>query len=203
MYKSAYSRSVEISEEERRAALNAKTLFEKFKNQLISAREGDHDVVDVLVKNKDSSPQDLFQIRQLLRDFQKKVKDKYTRIILDFSGAQSNGQLTQGYIHSLRPLEKDTRVRQIKVALQDAMQQLTEFLEEFLNALVIKLGDPDQIKEIISTSQKADQLVQSIENIIDKQLVPHFDKNILIHKTVSSVRCGIKKRARLMELLEE
>jgi hypothetical protein len=40
-------------------------------------------------------------------------------------------------------------------------------------------NDKDQIKQIINTSKKADQLIQSIENIVDKQLRQHFERNIL------------------------
>jgi len=202
--KFAQSRSSEISEEERQAALAAMAAFDKLLKQLKAARAKDQDVVDVLKENKEASPRDLFKIRHLLRDFQKDVKDQYTRIILDFAGQKdANMQtMTKGYIHLLQPLEKDTATRQLKAALQDAMQQLTEFLEEFLESFE-HFGSPEQITDILTSSQKADKIIQSIENIVDKQLKPHFQKNILVRKTVvSSMRGNIKKRARLVRLLE-
>jgi hypothetical protein len=82
------------------------------------------------------------------------------------------------------------------------MQQLVEFLEEFMESFE-HFGSPEQISEIITSSQKADKILQSMENIIDKQLKPHFQKNILKRRTVvSSMRGNIKKRARLIRLLE-
>lgn len=202
--KIAQPRSSEISEEERQAALTAINGFDKLLRQLKAARIKDHDVVDVLKKNKGADSNELFEIRHLLRDFQRDVKNRYTQIIFDFAGKKDENMqaVTKGYIHLLQPLEKDTTTRQIKNSLQDAMQQLTEFLEEFMETFE-KFGSPEQITEILTTSDKADKIVQSIENIVDKQLKTHFQKNILKRKTViSGVRGNIRKRARLVRLLE-
>lgn len=195
-------RSIEISDKERKYARDSINAFEKFLKQLWAARQHDQRLVNVLQKNKESDPTDLFEIRHLLRRFQKEVKNRYTQLIFDFAGKKDSDQkrITEGYIHKLIPLEKDTITRGIKDALQDAVQQLTEFIEEFLEAFE-DFNNPDQIKKIVSTSQKADKIFRSIENVIERQLRPHFEKNILTQKKISEIRGGIKKRARLINML--
>jgi len=197
-------RSSEITEEERAAAREALAAFDKFLKQLWAARQHDQRLVNVLKKNKEADPTILFGIRHLLRRFQKEVKERYTRIIVDFAGKKdsASNSISTGYIHTLAPLEKDTLTRNIKTILQDAMQQLTEFLEEFLEAFE-DFNNPDQISKILTTSTKADQIVQSIENIIDGQLKPHFERNVLKRKRMSSISGGIRRRMRIIELLEE
>jgi signal transduction histidine kinase len=106
----------------------------------------------------------------------------------------------KGIIHLLQPLEKDTKTRQIKTALQDAMQQLSEFVEEFLE-LFEDFNSKDQVKNIITVSKKSEKIIQSIENIIEKQMKPHFEKNILGTKKIGSIRGRIRRRARLICML--
>lgn len=193
-------RSFEITNEERNAARKVIDAFDKFLKQLWAARQHDQRLINVLKKNKDTDPTELFGIRHLLRRFQKEVKQRYTNLIVDFAGKKDikHNVISKGCIHTLIPLEKDTITRNIKIILQDAMQQLTEFLEEFLEAFE-DFNDPDQITKIIMTSSKADQIVQSIENIIDGQLKPHFERNILKTKHLASIR----NRISIIELLEE
>jgi len=197
-------RTIEISEEELNSARNAIRAFDKFLKQLWSARQHDQRLVNVLKENKDANPEDLFKIRHLLRRFQKEVKDRYTNLIVDFAGKKNEKMqnISEGYIHTLRDLEKDTKTRKIKNTLQDAIQQLTEFLEEFLEAFE-DFNNPDQIKTIIGTSNKVDSLAQSIENIVDTQLKPHLEKNVLRRKRVGEIRGNIVKRARIIKILEE
>ncbi len=196
-------RTSEISEAERLAARNAIVAFEKFMKQLWAARQHDQRLVNVLNSNKDASPNDLFKIRHLLRRYQREVRDRYAALIIAFAGKKDEKlqSASEGYIHTLQPLENDTTTKQIKSALQDAMQQLTEFLEEFLEAFE-DFNDPDQIKSIIGTSKKADKIVQSIENIIDSQMKVHFEKNILKRVKLNSIRGHIVRRARLIKMLE-
>lgn len=200
--KIAQQRSTQISDEERQAAKKCINAFEELIKRLKGARDRDREVVDVLKSNQEASPNDLFKIRNLLRKFAAEVKSRYTSIIVAFAGKKDDNMnsVTQGYIHQLKPLEKDTTTRDIKNALQDAMQQLTEFMEEFLEAFE-HFGSPDQVQEIITTSQKADALVQSIENVVEKQMKPHFEKNILKTK-MSELRGQIIKRARIIKMLE-
>jgi len=200
---SIVQRSIEISDDERLAARDSIVAFDKFLKQLWAARQHDQRLVNVLNSNKDASPNDLFKIRHLLRRYQREVRDRYASLIMAFAGKKDDSMqsVSKGYIHSLQSLEKDTVTRQIKSALQDAMQQLTEFLEEFLEAFE-DFNNPDQIKSILGTSKKADSIVQSIENIIDNQMKPHFERNILKRKKLSAIRGHIIKRARLIKMLE-
>lgn len=193
-------RSFEITNEERNAARKVIDVFNKFLKQLWAARQHDQRLINVLKKNKDTDPTALFGIRHLLRRFQREVKQRYTNLIVDFAGKKDikHDVISKGYIHTLIPLEKDTITRNIKTILQDAMQQLTEFLEEFLEAFE-DFNDPDQITKIIMTSSKVDQIAQSIENIIDSQLKPHFERNILKAKHLASIR----NRISIIKLLEE
>ena len=201
--KTSQQRSSEISPEEKDSARKAIRAFEELISRLKGARDRDKEVVDVLKANQETNPDDLFKIRHLLRRFQKEVKDRYTNIIIAFAGKKDKDMknVTKGYIHQLKLLEKDTTTQDIKSNLSDAMQQLTEFMEEFLGAFE-RFGNPDQIKEIINISSKADDLVQSIENVVEKQLKPHFEKNVLRNK-LSDIRGQIIKRARIIRMLEE
>lgn len=196
-------RSYEISDAEKEAARNVIRVFDKFLRELWAARQHDARLVNVLKTNQNASTQDLFGIRHLLRRFQREVKDRYTKLIIDFAGQkdEEGKEISKGYIHFIKPLEKDTTTRQIKSALQDGMQQMTEFLEEFIEAFE-DFGDQEQVSKIISTSDKADKIVTSIENIIDKQLKTHFRKNILNQKKAKSIRGHIIRRARLVKLME-
>jgi hypothetical protein len=193
----------EISEEERRAAINTIKVFDQFLKQLWSARQHDKRLINVLEKSENLEPSALFEIRHLLRKFQREVKDRYTDLIIMFAGKRDDSlnPISKGILHILVPLEKDTTIRQIKSSLQDAMQQLAEFMEEFLESFE-DFNSKDQIKEIVSSSGRADQIIQSIENIIDKQLRNHLEKNILGPKKISTLRNSIRRRIRLISMLE-
>jgi len=193
----------EISDEEREAAKKAIRAFDKFLKELWSARQHDERLLNVLDKAEDVDPAALFEIRHLLRKFQKETKDKYTHLIALFSGKKDANfnPVTPGIISLLSPLENDTITRQIKIALQDAMQQLAEFMEEFLEAFE-DFNSKDQVKEIKLTAKKAEKIIQSIENIIEKQMRVHFERNILGQKKISDLRSCIKRRARLIDMLE-
>jgi len=195
-------RTFEISDVERKSAKQALYSFKKFMEKLWAARQSDKRLVDVLEKNREADTTQLFEIRHLLRKFQKEVKDRYTDLVFMFAGKKDNGgnTLSEGVIHSLDPLEKDTVTRQIKTTLQDAMQDLTEFIEEFLEGFE-NFNDKDQIKQILDASKKADQLTQSIEVIIDKQLRPHFERNIMKRNRMAAAVQRIHRRARLIEML--
>lgn len=200
-YANTSQRSSEVSEAEREAAKTAMKGLKKFIKQLWAARQHDQRLVNVLEKNPNTDPSQLFEQRHLLRKFQQEVRARYVALIFAFAGQKdANGNITSGVLHLLRPLEKDTKTRQIKAALQDAMQQFTQFMEEFLEAFE-DFNDKDQINKIVTTSQKADALFQSIENIIEKQLIPHFERNIMKRHRISSIQNQIKKRARLIKIL--
>jgi len=196
-------RTFEISDAERRAAKQALLTFKKFMEKLWAARQADKRLVDVLEKNQEADPSQLFEIRHLLRRFQKEVKDRYTALVFLFAGKKDEhgNSVEDGAIHSLDPLEKDTATRQMKATLQDAMQDLTEFIEEFLEGFE-NFNDKDQIKQILESSKKADQLTQSIEVIIDRQLRPHFERNILKRNKMAAAVRRIRRRAHIIEMLE-
>jgi hypothetical protein len=205
MLKSAVRLSLDITDEERRAARDAIKALDKFLRELWNARQQDKKLVLVLEKNKGATPESLFQIRYLLKKFQKEVKGRYVKLIFDFAGKKDEKTfqiLSEGYVHALGPLEKDTITRNMKASLQDSMQQLTEFMEEFMEAFE-DFNDPEQIGKISNISKKADQIVSSIENVVDNQIKPHFEKNILKRKRAEEIQMNIIKRARLINLLGE
>jgi leucyl-tRNA synthetase len=200
--KIAIQRSSEVTEEEREAAKKAIEGFQNFLKQFWAARQQDKRLLNTLEKSPDTNPEKLFEIRHLLRRFQQEVKDRYTQLIFTFAGRKNGDEIIPGALHLLRILEKDTKTRQIKTTLQDAMQQFTQFMEEFLESFE-DFNSKDQIKEILLTSQKADGIYQSIENIINKQLIPHFERNVLKRQRLSSLRGNIIRRARIIRMLGE
>lgn len=202
MDKIAVQRSSEVTEEERKAAKQVIEAFQAFLKQFWAARQQDQRLLNVLEKNPDADPEKLYEQRHLLRKFQQEVKGRYTQLIFAFAGKKDGEQVHAGALHLLRPLEKDTKTRQIKQTLQDAMQQFTQFMEEFLESFE-DFNNKDQVSKILTTSQKADKLYQSIENIIDKQLVPHFERNVLKRQKMSELRSRIIRRARVIRMLGE
>lgn len=195
-------RTIQITESERQAAKEAIHGFKKFLGALWSAQQHDKRLINILNKAGDVDPSSLFEIRHLIRKFQKETKEIYTDLIIMFAGKrdQNMNNVSQGVISLLTPLEKDTITRQIKIILQDAMQQLIEFVEEYLEALE-DFNSVDQIEDIKFTAKKSEQLAQNIENIIEKQMRVHFERNILGRPKTSSIRQDIKKRTRLINLM--
>lgn len=196
-------RTSEISDEEREAAKNALKAFDAFLKELWSARHHDERLLNVLNKSEDIDSSALFEVRHLLRKFQHETKNRYARLITMFAGKKDNNMetITPGIISLLTPLENDTATRQIKIALQDSMQQLAEFMEEFLESFE-NFNSKNQIKEIKNTAKKAEKIIQSIENIVDKQLRTHFERDILGSKKLGELRNSIKRRSRIFKMLE-
>ncbi len=195
-------RTAEISDEERAAARNAIHMFNKFLSKLDASREQDNRLLDVLKANQDADQSALFEQRHLIRRYQDDVKQRYTDLIFDFAGKKEGNYTVPGIIHIMKPLEKDTKTRQIKTTLEDAMSQLSEYMEEFLKSLD-DYENKNQIKSILYTSDMVDKLIKSIKNIFDSQLKPHFDRNVLKKEKFANIRGDIKKRARIISLLEK
>jgi GTPase involved in cell partitioning and DNA repair len=202
--KTASMLSMDITDDERNAARESIKALEQFLKELWAARQKDKVLVNILEKNKDVDPKSLFEIRHLLRRYQREVKDRYVNLIFNFAGKKDDNfqVISEGYIHKLIPLEKDTVTRQMKESLQDSMQQLAEFIEEFIDEFE-NFDDPEQINKIVNVSQKIDMMAKSVENVVDNQIKPHFEKNILKRKKVSEIRRHIIKRARLIKMLGE
>jgi hemerythrin superfamily protein len=195
--------SLDITDEERRAARDAIKSLDRFLRELWAARQNDKKLINVLKKNQNNvDSSSLFEIRHLLRRFQKEVKDRYVQLIFNFAGKKDDNfnVLSEGYIHSLSLLEKDTTTRQMKSSLQDAMQQLTEFVQDFIE-LFEDFNDPEQVNKILKFSDNIDDVVRSIENIIDTQIKVHFERNIIKRKRASEIQKDIIKRSRLINML--
>lgn len=197
--------SVEVTDEERKAARDANSSLDKFLRELWAAQQNDKKLVDILKKNQGSvDSSSLFEIRHLLRRFQKEVRDRYVKLIFDFAGKKDDDfkVLSEGYIHTLIPLEKDTNTRQMKAALQDAMQQLAEFVQDFIEAFE-NFNDPEQVNKIVKLSDEIDSMIRSVENIVDNQIKPHLERNVIKRKRANEIQTDILKRSRLIKLLGE
>lgn len=199
MYVSASPRSSEITNEEKQLARKALETLGQFLKQFWAARQQDARLINVLKKQPNASSNELFEQRHLLRKFQREARDRYTSLINSFAGIKGpKGKIVEeGAFHVLKPFEMDTKTRRIMSSLQDAMQQFKEAAEEFLEAFE-DFNDKDQITKILTNSDKMDKIFQSVENIIDKQLRPHFEQNIIVYK----IAHRILRRARLIKLLE-
>jgi hypothetical protein len=203
MYKSAMRLSLEITDEERRAARDSIKALDTFLRELENTRRQDKKLIMVLKQNSNVDSQSLFEIRHLLRKYQREVKDRYIQLILNFAGKRDDNfqVVSKGYIHSLQPLEKDTITRNMKAALQDSVQQLTEFAEEFIE-LFENFNDQEQVKNILRVNGDIDLITSSIENIIDNQIKPHFEKNVIKRKNAGEIKRSILKRSRLIKMME-
>lgn len=184
-------RSVPFSEEEKQAARLAMTKLGEFLKQLWAAQQHSERLMDVLGKVPDTAPEQLFSIRHLVRRFRDEVRQHFTRLVPSFSAA----------VVTLDPFAKDTNTAAMRDGLIDAMQQLSEVVESYMEAFE-DFNAPDQIQRLKALFQKAKQLAQSIESVIEGRLRDHFEKNILRRQKISELHNGIRRRARLVAMLE-
>lgn len=184
-------RSVDISSEERDQARHALKTFDHFMEALWRAQQRTERLMNVLGKVPDVQPEQLFKVRQHLRKFQREVRETYSHLIPQFSAA----------LQTLDPFSKDTETANIREALLDAVQQLSEIVESFLEALD-DFNAPDQVQRMNVLYQKAKQLTQSIEAVVEGRLHEHFEKDVLRRKRVGALKATIMRRARLIRMLE-
>lgn len=162
-----------------------------FLGQLWAAQQHSERLMDVLNKAPDTPPEQLFSIRHLIRKFRDEVRQHFTQLIPVFSAA----------ITTLNPFAKDTDTAAIRESLIDAMQQLSEVIETYMETFE-DFNAPDQIQRLKALFQKVKQLSQSIEAVIKGRLRDHFEKNILRRQRISDLHNGIRRRARLVAMLE-
>lgn len=184
-------RSVDISSEEREQARRALSTFDRFLEALWRAQQRTERLMNVLGKVPDVQPEQLFKVRQHLRKFQCEVRETYSQLIPQFSNA----------LQTLDPFAKDTETANIREALLDAMQQLSEIVESFLEALD-DFNAPDQVQRMNVLYQKAQQLTQSIEAVVEGRLHEHFEKDVIRRKRIGELRVHMIRRARLVKMLE-
>ena len=183
-------RSVPFSEEEKQAARLALAKFAEFLRQLWAAQQHSERLMDVLGKAPDAAPEQLFAIRHLIRRFRDEVRRNFAELVPSFSAA----------IATLDPFAKDTDTAAMRDGLIDAMQQLSEVVEAYMEAFE-DFNAPYQIQRLKAMFQKAKQLAQSIESVVEGRLRDHFEKNVLNRQRIGELRNGIRRRARLAAML--
>jgi hypothetical protein len=184
-------RSVPFSEEEKQAARASMLQLGGFLRQLWAAQQHSERLMDVLNKSPNTPTEQLFSIRHLIRRFRDEVRQHFTALLPAFSNA----------ITTLNPFVKDTETGRIRESLIDAMQQLSEVAETYMETFE-DFNAPDQIQRLQALFQKIQQLSQGIESVIEGRLRDHFEKNILRRQQISELRAGIRRRARLIAMLE-
>lgn len=184
-------RSVPFSEEEKQAARASMLQLGGFLRQLWAAQQHSERLMDVLNKSPNTPTEQLFSIRHLIRRFRDEVRQHFTALLPAFSNA----------ITTLNPFVKDTETGRIRESLIDAMQQLSEVAETYMETFE-DFNAPDQIQRLQALFQKIQQLSQGIESVIEGRLRDHFEKNILRRQKISELRAGIRRRARLIAMLE-
>jgi hypothetical protein len=184
-------RSVPFSEEEKQAARTAMLKLGGFLRRLWAVQQHSERLMDVLNKTPETSPEKLFSIRHMIRRFRDEVRQHFTALLPVFSEA----------IETLNPFLKDTDTGRIYESLIDAMQQLSEVAENYMEAFE-DFGASDQIQRLKASFQKIQQLSQGIESVIEGRLHDHFEKNILRRHKISELRFGIQRRARLIAMWE-
>jgi len=184
-------RSVPFSEDEKQAARTAMTKLSGFLRRLWAAQQHSERLIDVLNKSPDTPPEQLFSIRHLIRRFRDEVRQHFTALLPAFSEA----------ISTLDPFVKDTDTGRMRESLIDAMQQLSEVVETYLETFE-DFNAPDQVQRLKTLFQKVKQLSQGVEAVVEGRLRDHFEKNILRRQKISDMRAGIRRRARLIAMLE-
>jgi len=184
-------RSVPFSEEEKQAARVAMSKLAGFLRRLWAAQQHSERLMDVLGKTPDTPPEQLFAIRHLIRRFRDEVRQHFTALLPVFSDA----------ITALDPFAKDTDTGHIREGLIDTMQQLSEIVESYMETFE-DFNAPDQIQRLKALFQKVKQISQGIESVVEGRLREHFEKNILRRQKITELRTGIRRRARLIAMLE-
>lgn len=184
-------RSVPFSDEEKQAARVAMSQLGGFLKLLWVAQQHSERMMDVLNKAPDTPSEQLFSIRHLIRRFRDEVRQHFASLVPAFSNA----------IAYLNPFLKDTETGRLREGLIDDMNQLSEVVENYLEAFE-DFNSPDQIQRLKSMFQKIKQLSQGIESTIEGRLRDHFEKNILRRQKISELRNGMRRRARLIAMLE-
>jgi hypothetical protein len=191
MYRNAWltPRSVPFTEEEKQSARNAIKKFDGFLKHLEVAIEHSERLMEILAKSP-ATPEPLYSIRHLLRQFRDESKERFARLVPEFSGA----------ISSLSPFEHDTDTSSLKNGLIDAVQQMSEFVENYLEEF--DNFEPNQIQKLQNFFNKIKQLAQNVESVVHGRLQDHFEKNILGRQNVGQLRTDILRRARLIAMFE-
>ncbi len=184
-------RSVPFSEQEKQEARVALAKLGGFLKQLWAAQQHSERLMDVLNKAPDTPPEQLFSIRHLIRKFRDEVRQHFAGLVPTFSTA----------ISTLDPFKKDTDTAAIREGLIDAMQQLSEVVESYMETFE-DFNAPDQVQRLKALFQKVKQLAQSIEAVIEGRLRDHFEKDILNRQKIGELHDGIRRRARLIAMLE-
>jgi ribosomal protein S13 len=183
-------RSVPFSEEEKQDARTAMSKLSGFLRRLWAAQQHSERLMDVLNKTPDTPPEQLFSIRHLIRRFRDEVRHHFAALLPVFSEA----------ISTLNPFLKDTDTGRMRESLIDAMQQLSEVVETYMETFE-DFGSPDQVQRLKALFQKIKQLSQGVESVIEGRLRDHFEKNILRRQKIGDLRAGIRRRARLIAML--
>lgn len=185
-------RSIEISEEERQGARDAIKQFDSFLKVLWEAQQHNERLSNVLEKTPGASPESLFSVRHLLRRFQKEVRSAYTKAIPSFNEA----------LKSLEPFGKDTETVKIKENLMDAMRELSEVVEAYLETFE-DFNAPDQVQRLVARSKRIEELSTSIQSVIEGQLKTHLQKDILQRTAarLERIRSGSLRRFRLIRMI--
>ena len=109
-YKSAAfpQRVTDIPQEEKAAAKNIIDAFSQFLKKLWAARQHDNRLVNVLKGHSDADSAELYEIRHLLRRFQREANERYTELIFLFAGKKDKNMETaeKGIVHLFEPLER-------------------------------------------------------------------------------------------------
>jgi len=182
-------RSLEISEEEKQAARMSLEALQAFMKKLGEAQQHDERLSNVLKRVPEAVPDQMYEIRHLLHQFQSEVRSNYRNLIPEFGKA----------LDLMSPLLKDTETAEIKNSLVDTMQRISDAVETYMEEL--DAFSPEQVQNLTMLAGKIAQLVNSMETLVDVQLREHFNKNVLRRrKSIAEIRLGIMKRARLIRL---
>jgi hypothetical protein len=184
-------RSVPFSDEEKQAARTAMSQMGGFLKRLWAAQQHSERLMDVLNKAPDTPSEQLFSIRHLLRRFRDEVRQHFAGLVPAFSQA----------ISYLNPFLKDTETGRLREGLIDDMNQLSEVAETYLETFE-NFNAPDQVQNLKAAFQKLKLISQGIESTIEGRLRDHFEKNVLRRQRIGDLRSGIRRRARLIAMLE-
>ena len=179
--------TMEVSEDERATAKNAKKEFKEILKELDEALKIIYDLRDAIVQQRPSKNDLQNKYRGRLLRYRKKIVEAFNKLLIRVKKAlQSLADILDPDMISLRQI------------IVSEFDELSDGVEGVLHLL----GDVDREGFTKNLERLCTQLQirnTSINEIIDNQLVGHLEHDILGKMKISSLKARIRKRSRILQ----
>lgn len=178
--------SVEVSEQERSIAKEAKKEFKEILGDLDDALKVIYDLRDAIVEQRPSK-EDLQTYSGRLIRYRRKITSVFNKLLVRFSNA----------IKLLNEIT-DPDMANLKKIMVAEFDELSDGVEGVLKLLddTKKDGFTKELERLCTQMQNRNR---SINEVIDNRLFNHIDRDILGKLKISSLKSRIIKRTRMLQ----